>query len=230
MSSLSPCSHEEADTPMMVHVADSVSKGHQEVMIRTVDTNVVVLFIAANGSMCLHLACAGGKEENVKYFLDRGFDIEDKAEYGKTPLWMACWMGRSNVVKLLMSLGADILTTTTDGTSCLDIALKEGKAEVVEILRAAGADMENTVLVVGSHWWPKDSLSLSLNQLENAVLLAKKGHGVICTVIEETADEIVDARNHKVHLLTPQASLQGMEPDQDWLEIFPILKHHKKLR
>ena len=44
---LSPCSHEEADTRMMVHVADAVDKGHNSIIIRTVDTDVVVLAVAA---------------------------------------------------------------------------------------------------------------------------------------------------------------------------------------
>ena len=44
---LSPCSHEEADTRIMVHIADSVQDGHQSVMIRSTDTDVVVLAVAA---------------------------------------------------------------------------------------------------------------------------------------------------------------------------------------
>ena len=44
---LSPCSHEETDTRVMVHVADAVHRGHNSVMIRTVDTDVVVLAMAA---------------------------------------------------------------------------------------------------------------------------------------------------------------------------------------
>ena len=42
----SPCSHEEADARMMVHVADAVDKGHNSIMIRTVDINVAVLAVA----------------------------------------------------------------------------------------------------------------------------------------------------------------------------------------
>ena len=41
VSSMAPCSHEEADTRLFVHVADAVRKG-----VRTVDTDVVVLAIA----------------------------------------------------------------------------------------------------------------------------------------------------------------------------------------
>ena len=44
---LSPCPHEEADTRVMVHVADAVHRRHNSVMIRTVDTDVVVLAMAA---------------------------------------------------------------------------------------------------------------------------------------------------------------------------------------
>ena len=44
---LSPCSHEEADTRTMVHIADAVQDGHQSVMIRSTDTDVVVFTVAA---------------------------------------------------------------------------------------------------------------------------------------------------------------------------------------
>ena len=46
VSSKAHCSHEEADTRLFVHVADAVRKGSQNVMVRTVDTDVVVLAIA----------------------------------------------------------------------------------------------------------------------------------------------------------------------------------------
>ena len=46
VSSMAPCSHEEADTRLFVHVADAVWKGFQKVMVRSVDTDVVVLAIA----------------------------------------------------------------------------------------------------------------------------------------------------------------------------------------
>lgn len=43
---LQPCSHEEADTRMFVHVKDAMNCGFKSVMIRTVDTDVVVLAVA----------------------------------------------------------------------------------------------------------------------------------------------------------------------------------------
>ena len=42
---LEPCNHEEADTRLMVHVLDASDCGHQRIMIRTNNTDVVVLAI-----------------------------------------------------------------------------------------------------------------------------------------------------------------------------------------
>ena len=43
--SLAPCSHEEADSCMMLHVAHAAKQGHHQVLVRTVDTDVVVLAV-----------------------------------------------------------------------------------------------------------------------------------------------------------------------------------------
>ncbi|KAG0717220.1 hypothetical protein GWK47_008187 [Chionoecetes opilio] len=46
-SHLAPCDHEEADTRMMIHLADAVRDGFQKILLRTVDTDIVVLAVAA---------------------------------------------------------------------------------------------------------------------------------------------------------------------------------------
>ena len=43
LTNLAPCSHKEADTRLLLHVADGLQKGTRKVGIRTVDTDVVVL-------------------------------------------------------------------------------------------------------------------------------------------------------------------------------------------
>lgn len=43
---IAPCTHEEADTRMLFHVADAARKGLRKLILRTVDTDVVVLAIA----------------------------------------------------------------------------------------------------------------------------------------------------------------------------------------
>ena len=46
LTGLVPCSHEEADTRLFLHVADSIKKGYRKLLVRTVDTDVVMVEIA----------------------------------------------------------------------------------------------------------------------------------------------------------------------------------------
>ena len=43
---LAPCNHEEADTRMLLHAADAVQCGFTKILLRTVDTDVLILAIA----------------------------------------------------------------------------------------------------------------------------------------------------------------------------------------
>ena len=42
---LSPCTHEEADTRLLLHGADAARRGYTKVMVRTVDTDFVVIAV-----------------------------------------------------------------------------------------------------------------------------------------------------------------------------------------
>ncbi len=53
LSHLAPCSQEEADTRLRLHVADAVQKGCRKVTIHTVDTDVVVLAVASFSKISL---------------------------------------------------------------------------------------------------------------------------------------------------------------------------------
>ena len=44
--SLSPCSHEEADSRMLLHANHAALNGHLKILIRTVDTDVVALSVS----------------------------------------------------------------------------------------------------------------------------------------------------------------------------------------
>ncbi|KAJ8405691.1 hypothetical protein AAFF_G00316710 [Aldrovandia affinis] len=65
---LAPCSHEEADMRILLHVQDAVRPGYTKVSICTVDTDVVILAVAAAGRLDideLWVAFATGK--NFRY-------------------------------------------------------------------------------------------------------------------------------------------------------------------
>ena len=68
VSSMAPCSHEEADTRLFLHVADAVRKGFQKVMVPTGNTDVVVLAIAMfNQIGSDELWLAFGTRSNFRY-------------------------------------------------------------------------------------------------------------------------------------------------------------------
>ncbi|KAG1701225.1 Low-density lipoprotein receptor-related protein 2 [Nymphon striatum] len=46
LESLGPCNHEEADSRMFLHVAHASRHGHEKILVRTVNTDVVVLAVA----------------------------------------------------------------------------------------------------------------------------------------------------------------------------------------
>ena len=47
ISDITPCTHEEADVRIFLHLAHIVANGHTNVFIRTNDTDVVALAVAA---------------------------------------------------------------------------------------------------------------------------------------------------------------------------------------
>ena len=63
------CDHEEADTRMCIHLKDALEKGARNILIRTVDTDVVVILV--------------------------GLFFTLLAEYPDFELWVAFGMGKS---------------------------------------------------------------------------------------------------------------------------------------
>ena len=66
---LSPCNHEEADTRMLLHASHAASKGHNSIIIRTVDTDVLVLavMVAEKVPEIQQLWLAFGNGKNFRY-------------------------------------------------------------------------------------------------------------------------------------------------------------------
>ena len=59
VSRLTPRTHEEADTRIILHLEDAVTDGFNKISIRTVDTDVVVLAVTAaqrHGRSVYHMA------------------------------------------------------------------------------------------------------------------------------------------------------------------------------
>ena len=67
-SELDPCSHEEAETRMMLHVFHAANSGYYKIMIRTVDTDVVILAISfQQRQSVMEFWVAFGTGKNLRY-------------------------------------------------------------------------------------------------------------------------------------------------------------------
>ena len=67
---LAPCNHEEADSRMMLRVAQAARHGHQRILVYTVDTDVVVLAVmvaAQKLSSQYEIWLAFGTGKNFRY-------------------------------------------------------------------------------------------------------------------------------------------------------------------
>ena len=61
------------------------------------------------GESALHLACQSGDQTAIKLLLDKGLDIEQKANDGVTPLLSAAFGGRADAVEFLISKGTSLI-------------------------------------------------------------------------------------------------------------------------
>ena len=75
--SISPCSHEEADTRMLLHAKHAAHHGHNKILVRTVDTDVVVLAVClAHGlGTDYELWLAFGAGKNFRYLSAHGIAV-----------------------------------------------------------------------------------------------------------------------------------------------------------
>eukprot|EP00745_Piridium_sociabile_P029611 TRINITY_DN48831_c1_g1_i5.p1 TRINITY_DN48831_c1_g1~~TRINITY_DN48831_c1_g1_i5.p1 ORF type:complete len:333 (-),score=65.80 TRINITY_DN48831_c1_g1_i5:455-1453(-) len=70
VGAVAPCTHEEADTRMFLHVAAAASAGHRRVIVRTTDSDVVVLGVStfvALGQKIDELWIAFGMRRRYRY-------------------------------------------------------------------------------------------------------------------------------------------------------------------
>jgi len=66
---IAPCSHEEADSRMMLHVAHAVQHGHHQILVHSVDTDAVVLAVMVSATLPdkneIWIAFGTGKSSNI---------------------------------------------------------------------------------------------------------------------------------------------------------------------
>ena len=103
----------------------------------------LVRAIAPDGFFGLSLAAFFGQPDVVRALIDRGADVNRRAEHEQirvTPLHAASAGNDTEIVRMLLDAGADVNATQPGGFTPLMSAAQNGNAEMVELLLERGAD------------------------------------------------------------------------------------------
>jgi len=90
----------------------------------------------------LHFAAYAGNLEVAKLLLDRGADIDRRAntKFRNTPLQVSLLTGQEEMAALLVARGADVRIEQAEGFTALHEAAQIGSEKVIRLLLDAGAD------------------------------------------------------------------------------------------
>lgn len=83
----------------------------------------------------------GGRDDAVRFLLDKGADVNAHEPRGQTALMEAAYLGHRETVRLLLSQGADVNVASDYGTplTWAQAGWNEHQPEIVDMLRRAGA-------------------------------------------------------------------------------------------
>ena len=129
----------------------------QKVTIKGVMAAVVILLVAAcSGSsqeikssdkpsakapgISIHEAAFMGNAKAVQEYVAAGTDLNQKDQWGSTPLTITATFNRVEAGKALIEGGADLNMRNNEGSTPLHVAAFFGRTELVKALLQAGAD------------------------------------------------------------------------------------------
>jgi ankyrin repeat protein len=111
-------------------------KGHLGVARILVDRGAPV---KQDGWAPLHYAAFEGRDQLVRYLLDKGADKDALAPNGYTALMLAARNGHTEAARILLQDDAEFRVTSPDGATALRIAQARNDKVLVDLLRRAGA-------------------------------------------------------------------------------------------
>ena len=91
----------------------------------------------------LHMAAFAGNEATTRLLIDRGADVNSRAEskFRNTPLQTALLSGQYATAKLLLEHGADALVRQAEGITPMHEAAQSGREDLVKLLLSHGAEI-----------------------------------------------------------------------------------------
>ena len=167
----------EADVKMLLEYGANINYGNKnidcnypiiEASIRN-NTKMVKMLVENGADMNvrdfeedltpLHFACGDGNEELVKFFLDKGVDVNSNTDDGPTALMTACINENTNIVQMLIDNGANINLKDSDGDTALTKAIEYENTDIVRLIKNHINRMVSLVIKKGR---TKDEIPLVL--------------------------------------------------------------------
>lgn len=91
------------------------------------------------------LNLGSGKDEAIKYLLDKGADINARNKLGDTPLHRAVWRSHTSTVKLLLDCpSVDVGILNHQGHLPIDLARDPDIGELVQSYEAPASPIESS--------------------------------------------------------------------------------------
>lgn len=138
-------------------------KKSTELLFKTVFTlTLIIMILACNGcggqndkkageqnidsdipeipEITVHVAALTGDLDAVNAHIKAGSDLNEKDEYGSTPLIISATFGKTNVALALIEAGADLNLKSDEGSTPLHTAAFFCRTEIVRALLDNGAD------------------------------------------------------------------------------------------
>jgi len=122
----------QGDTALMM----ASLKGHLGIARILVERGAPV---RQDGWTPLHYAAFEGREQMVRYLLDKGADKDAIAPNGYSALMLAARGGHTDSARTLLQDDADFRIVSSDGATALRIAQARNDKVLVELIRRAGA-------------------------------------------------------------------------------------------
>lgn len=90
--------------------------------------------------VAIHMAALQGDVTAIRQHIEAGSDLNEKDQYGSTPLIIAATFDKTEVAQALIEAGADLNITNNDGGTALHTAAFLCRPEIVKALLEHGAD------------------------------------------------------------------------------------------
>lgn len=90
----------------------------------------------------IHEAVFMGNTKAIQEHIAAGTDLDEKDQWGSTPLTIAATFNKTEAGKALIEGGADLNVKNNEGSTPLHVAAFFGRTELVEALLKAGADRD----------------------------------------------------------------------------------------